>query len=243
LARLPAEERRAWQTFWGKVTTLAARDPAELFARARDHVARQEWKTAAECYAQGLELEEPADGGEVWFEYAAVQLLSGDRPGYRRTCTLMLDRGQKTPRLRPYLVARACTLAPDSSDDPERPAQLSRESAREAETTFLSPTESLTEQGALAMRAGRFQYAFWPLEVSLRTDGRPGRAVLNWLWLALYYKKLGKAEEARRWLDKATGWLDQQEGRMPVYTMFLGLQRHDWLEAHALRLEVETLLR
>src|SRR5262249_27638377 len=154
----------------------------------------------------------------------------GDRPGYRRTCVLMLDRGQKSPRLRPYLVARACTLAPDSSDDPERPAQLSRAELREAETTSLLPlADSLTEQGALEIRAGRFHFALRPLEVSLRLDGRPDPAVRNWLWLALVYQKLGKAEEARRWLDMATGWLDQQEGRMPVHTVFLGLRRHDWL--------------
>src|SRR5262249_32158269 len=162
--RLPAEEQRAWQTFWGKVTTLAARDPAELFARARDHVARQEWKTAAECYAQGLELEEPSDGGEGWFEYAAVQLLSGDRPGYRRTCALMLDRGQKAPGLRPYLVARACTLAPDSSDDPDRPVLLSNAELQGALTTFWSRTE----QGALQVRVGHFSSAVLLLEYSLR---------------------------------------------------------------------------
>jgi tetratricopeptide (TPR) repeat protein len=242
LARLPAEEQRTWQAFWGKVTALAARDPAELFSRARDHIARQEWKAAAECYAQGLELEEPSDGGEVWFELAAVQLLSGDRPGYRRTCALMLDRGQKTPRLRSYLVARACTLAPDSSDDPERAAQQFRGEFGAA-TTILSLNESFTEQGALEIRAGRLHRAVFPLEENLRVDGRPGRAVLNWLWLALAYQKLGKAEEARWWLDKATGWLDQQEGRMPVNTNFLGMHRHNWLEAHVLRQEVETLPR
>ena len=102
---------------------------------------------------------------------------------------------------------------------------------------------TLTEQGALEIRAGRPQLALRPLEVSLRLDGRPGRAVLNWLWLAFVYQKLGMVEEARRWLDKATGWLDQQEGRMPSDTNFLGLRRHDWLEAHALRQEAGTLLR
>jgi hypothetical protein len=136
-------------------------------------------------------------------------------------------------------------LAPDSSDDPERPAQLSRAELRGAETTFLSPAKSLTEQGALEIRAGRFQRAFRPLEDSLRIDGRPGQAVPNWLWLALAYQNVGKAEEARRWLDKATGWLDQQERRMPVTRtqFFLGLHRHNWLEAHVLRQEAETLLR
>jgi hypothetical protein len=150
----------------------------------------------------------------------------------------MLDRGQKTP-LRPYLVARACTLAPDSSDDPDRPALLSLAELRGAETTFWSRTE----QGALQVRVGHFSSAVLLLEYSLRADGRPGRAMLNWLWLALAYQKLGKAEEARRWLNKATGWLDQQEGRMPVDTPILGLHRHNWLEAHVLRQEAETLLR
>src|SRR5262249_51196344 len=91
--------------------------------------------------------------------------------------------------------------------------------------------------------AGRCQIAVGPLELSLRVDGRPGRAVLNWLWLALAYQKRGKAEEALRWLDKATGWLDQQEGRMPLDTSFLGVDRHHWLAAHVLRKEAKTLLR
>jgi Flp pilus assembly protein TadD len=241
LARLPVEERRAWQALWSKVTSLAARDPYALFARARDHIARREWKDVTECYREGLELEEPLDGGEAWFDYAAAQLLSGDRPGYHRTCALMLERGEKTPRLRPYLVARAGTLAPDPSDDLERLHELSRPDLLKAETSFWS----LTEQGAMAIRMGQFQLAVRPLELSLRADGRPGRAVLNWLWLALAYQKLGKDEEARRWLDMATGWLDQQEGRMPEDTSYsnLGLHRHNWIEAHVLRHEAEALLR
>jgi hypothetical protein len=238
LARLPIEERRAWQALWSKVTTLAARHPFALFARARDHIARREWKQVVECYREGLALEEPWDGGDAWFDYAAAQLLSGDRPGYRRTCALMLDRGEKTPRLRPYLIARAWTLAPDPSDDLERLYELSLPDRQKAETFW-----SRTEQGALAIRMGQFQSAVRPLELSLRADSRPGRAVLNWLWLALASQKLGKDEDARRWLAMATGWLDQQEGRMPLDNLYTGLHRHNWLEAHVLRLEAETLLR
>jgi hypothetical protein len=54
---------------------------------------------------------------------------------------------------------------------------------------------------------------------------------------------MGNAVEARRWLDKAAGWLDQQGGRMPLETSSLGLHPHNWLEAHVLRQEAETLLR
>src|SRR5262249_19787320 len=110
LARLPADERKAWQALWAKIGALAARDPAAKLDQARAHVAWREWKQAAQCYAEGMELE-PTDKGEIWFEYAASQLLAGDRPGYRRTCAHMLDLCQKKPEMRPYLVARACTLA------------------------------------------------------------------------------------------------------------------------------------
>jgi tetratricopeptide (TPR) repeat protein len=75
LARLPTDERRAWQAFWAKVATLAARDPAAKFDQARAHVARREWKKAVKCYAEGMELE-PTDNGDLWFEYAAY-LFSG----------------------------------------------------------------------------------------------------------------------------------------------------------------------
>src|SRR5262245_60648267 len=37
----------------------------------------------------------------------------------------------------------------------------------------------------------------------------PGRALVNWLWLALANQRLGKPEEARRWPNKARVWLDQ----------------------------------
>jgi serine/threonine-protein kinase len=234
LARFPLEEQRAWQTFWAKVTALAARDPVALFDRARAHVARCEWGKAAACYTEGFELE-PTEG-DLWFEYAAVQLLAKDRAGYRRTCAHLLDRCQ-AKQIRPYVAARACTLGADSQGATDLPSQLSREELQQNATAFWS----LTEQGALHVRARRFQQAIPLLERSLAINGRPGRAVLNWLWLAVAYGRLGQAEEARRWLARATGWLDQQGDWMPRETLIMGLHRHDWLEAHILRREAELL--
>jgi tetratricopeptide (TPR) repeat protein len=238
LAQLPLEEQRTWQMFWAKVTALAARDPIAWFDRARAHVSRREWKQAAACYAEGFELE-PTDNGELWFEYAASQLLAKDRPGYRRTCAHMLARGRATPPMRPYLVARACTLAPGSADDPAKPGRLcSAELARNRDAFW-----SLTEQGALEVRADRFQGAVLLLDRSLAADGRPGRAVLNWLWLAVAYQKWGQTDEARHWLGKAAAWLDQQGGLMLVETAEMGCHRHNWLEANVLRQEAEALLQ
>jgi serine/threonine-protein kinase len=237
LNKLPADERRDWQAFWEKVAALAARDPAEKLAQARAHVARLEWKQAAKCYAEAMELD-PTESGSLWFEYAASQLLAEDRSGYRRSCAHILARCQPSGPMRPYLVARACTLAPDSTGDPALPLRLSTNELLDNEPQFWA----LTEQAALRVRVNRPKDAVPYLERSLVADSRPGRMVLNWLWLALAYQQTGRPVEARRWLDKAANWLDQQNGRMPPETSTTGLHLHNWLEAHALRREAEALL-
>jgi tetratricopeptide (TPR) repeat protein len=238
LEKLPADERRDWQALWEKAAALAARDPVELTRRAREHVGRREWAEAAECYGAALELE-PTDDGDLWYEYAASQLLAGDRAGYRRACAHMLARCQPAGPIRPYLVARACTLAPDSADDPALPGRLSADDLSGSNNAFWS----LTEQAALAFRAGRCPEAIPLLERSLTADGLPGRTVLNWLWLALAYQKMGKSEEARRWLDRAADWLDQQGDQMPLVASLTGCDRHNWLEAQVLLQEADALLR
>ena len=82
------------------------------------------------------------------------------------------------------------------------------------------------------------------VEQSLKAEATPGRAVVNWLWLALAHHRLGKAEEAQRWLRKAQAWLDQYRDGMPTRAeQELGLHFHNWLEAHVLRREAEALIR
>ena len=103
---------------------------------------------------------------------------------------------------------------------------------------------SLAEQGAFAYRAGRFHESVPLFEQSLRANSKPGTAVLNWLWLALANHRLGKAEDARRWLDKAQAWLDRYADGMPAGAdEALGLHFHNWLEAHALRRGAEALIQ
>src|SRR5262249_54564017 len=155
------------------------------FRQARAHVGRTEWKDAAKCYAEGMELA-PTDDGGIWFEYAASQLLAGDPAGYRRSCAHMLARCQPAGPMRPYLVARACPLAPDSTDDAAQPLRLAQKELDRNADEFWS----LTELGALYVRTGRPKDAVPQLEWSLVADGKPGRAVLNWLWLALASQKL-----------------------------------------------------
>ena len=206
----------------------AAGDTALSVGPARAHAARGEWVRAAARYARLLRSK-PTDDGEVWFEYAAVQLLAGDPDGYRRTCAHMIARRPQTPGMRAYHVARACTLA---AGDPTRVGQLSANELRQNGTEFWS----LTEQAALHYRAGRFAAAVPLLEQSLRVEPRPGAVVVNRLWLALANRQLGRADAAG-WAARAIGWLDSQGRIMPADSESLGLHLHNWLEAQVLRRE------
>jgi tetratricopeptide (TPR) repeat protein len=199
--------------------------------------ARRDWARAADCYKRADERG-PTEDGYFWFEHAALLLLSGDRPGYAKACAHMVERCGKPGGPRSYHMARACTLAPDAVSDASLPARLAERELQDNAREYWS----LTEQGALAYRAGRYQEAVPLFEQSLRADPRPGRAVVNWLWLALADQRLGKPEEAQRWLGQAQAWLDQYADVMP-YSVEPFLRLHTWLEAHVLRREAEALIQ
>jgi serine/threonine-protein kinase len=236
LAKLPAAEREQWQRLWADVAAHVAADP---LGQGRAHAARREWAQAADGYARALK-HGPTDDGHFWFEYAALLLLSGDRPGYVKACAHLVDRCGKDKGPRSYHVARACTLAPDAVANMSLPGRLAEKELQASARAFWS----LTEQGALACRAGRFQQSVPLFEQSLRANSQPGAAVVNWLWLALANQRLGKSEEARGWLNKAQAWLDQFGEGMPAGAEAeLGLHFHNWLEAHVLRREAEALIQ
>lgn len=236
LAKLPAEEQRVWQALWKDVAALAERDPAAKFKQAQAHADRQEWKQAARCYAEAMDLES-TDDADIWFEYAASQLLAGDRAGHRRACEHMLSQCQPKGPMRPYLVARAWTLAPVSEIQMKH-LYVAESEVNRNQAEFLAATQL----GAMMFRKDYTKLAVRTLESGLVSEGRPGRAVSNWLWLALCHHKMARTSEARRRLAKATDWLDQQGGRMPLDPDTTGANRHNWLEAHVLRREVEMLL-
>jgi tetratricopeptide (TPR) repeat protein len=213
---------------------MRAADPLE---KAWEHASRREWERAADGYARAL-TRGPTDDGHFWFEFAALLLLSGDRPSYAKACARMIETCKKAGGPRAYHVARACTLASDAVADPSLPGGLAETELKNNARQFWS----LTEQGALAYRAGRFQDSVPLFEQSLKANSKPGAAVLNWLWLALANQRLGKADEARRWLGEAQAWLDQFSDGMPRAEEDSGLHLHNWLEAHVLRREAEALL-
>jgi serine/threonine-protein kinase len=236
LAKLSEAERKEWQALWTAVKPPPPKDLLGALKLARAHVDHQEWPKAADAYAQVLKETASLDS-EAWFEYAAVQLLCSDRDGYGRTCQFMLDAGKKN-KLRGYLVARACTLALEPAVEISDVAKLVGKELTTSGKNFWS----LTEQGALCCRAKQFEEALPLFHASLRAEPKLGAAVLNWLWLALVHHHLGDPDEARTWLTKAAVWLDERGNDLPSYADAMGLHRHNWLEAHILRREVEALI-
>ena len=207
---------------------------------ARGHAARREWGKAAAVYAVALERHGGTFDGHAAFEYACVLLLTDDVDGYRKVCGSLLERCAKGGSgIRPYHLARVWTLAPGAPGDLQRVENLARGELQGSAAQFWS----LTEQGALHDRAVRFVEAVPLFEQSLKANPKPGAAVLNWLWLALAQQRLGKSEEARKWLNTVGTWLEQFPQGKPVgEEQTLGLDLHNWLEAHVLRKEAESLL-
>jgi tetratricopeptide (TPR) repeat protein len=239
LARLGVDERRRWAAFWENLNRLGAGEFPTLGSAQLDAM-KQKWESAAERYTV-LAITRPSDLGQSWFEVAAAQLLAGDEKAFRQSCARLAARVPSTVGVRWYHIARTCTLAPDSGVDI---AKVSQMSATELESKVNEAQFwSLTERGALLLRAGKSREAVPLFQQSLEADKRPGRQLLNWLWLSLAHQKLGQTDEARRWLDKASKWLDQFGGKMPKSPEAPGLELHNWLEAFVLRREAEALLR
>jgi hypothetical protein len=76
---------------------------------------RGNWAEAAAGYARTFSRTK-LNNGEPGFEYAAVTLLAGDVAAYRKICEDLIER-PGTQQIRPFHVARACTLAPNSVKD------------------------------------------------------------------------------------------------------------------------------
>jgi tetratricopeptide (TPR) repeat protein len=235
LAKLPADERESWRLFWDEVETLRAADPTE---QGRTYAAHRQWTQAADAYARALKRG-PTDDGHFWYEYAAVLLLSGDRPGYARACAHMVETCGKPGGPRAYHVARACTLASGAVPDMSLPRRLAEKELKDRGAEFFA----MTEEGALRYRAGQYQDAIPFLKKSLQVEPKLGRAVLNFLWIAMAEQRLGHTEEARRWLNNATKWLSQLDNGIPSRADELELHLHNWLEAQVLCREAEALIR
>jgi tetratricopeptide (TPR) repeat protein len=213
--------------------------PAALLEQARDLARRREWRLAAQAYGRIINRPLPDSWGHVAFEYAAVLLLSGDVAGYKNVCAQLVERSGKDG-VRPYHVARACSLAPGSVTPPERPGELAAPELKAAGPVYWS----LWLQGALSYRTGRYAEALEFLQKSqndrtITLDAAAGTR----LWLALTYQRMNQPEMAQRAFEQADSWLKTfPAGLPPDAEKRLRLHLHNWLEVHVLQVEAKQLL-
>jgi WD40 repeat protein/serine/threonine protein kinase len=194
----------------------------------------REWGPAAADYARVIDscplprLPAPTDEA---FEYACLLLLKGDEAGYRRFCRQLAERaGPEPDPFLSFVLARSCGLAPDGAADPTQAVAWAEKMIRAGG----KPAWYVHALGLAHYRAGAWDQARQRFEESDKS--RWGDAtVVNWLGLALVCQRTGRVDEAHRWLEKASGWLDKAGPE--------SLPAPDRLEAEVLRLEAEALVK
>jgi uncharacterized protein HemY len=128
------------------------------------------------------------------------------------------------------MVARLCALAPDTVPDATRLVQIAERAVR-AEPL----PHHLHTLGLAHYRAGQFDEAIRQLHKSVA--GRWSANAANWLVLAMAHRRLGHADEAQKWFDRAVRWVDDAG-----VNALRSLHPHDSLAYLALRREAETQL-
>ncbi len=140
-------------------------------------------------------VEESPDNPSSWHRLAGVLILAGDKEGYRRACTSVIERFGKSDPTDSH-VARVCVLMPDAIADPQVPLRFARSAAKPSTGGLNVYVLALA-----CLRAGQPEEAIRDAEQSIKIDPKWHAVALNRLVIALAHAKLGHAEEARRWLE------------------------------------------
>ena len=141
---------------------------------------------------QCQECKEPHE--EAWYSRAMLHLRDGNRDGYRSMCAEALECFGAGSTW-------TCTLSPESGADPDRIVSLAEDLLARSSRDHWH----VNQLGAALYRAGRFEAAVARLTEAAELSCHPYRTNLlyTWSYLAMAHHRLGHAEEARRWLDRA----------------------------------------
>jgi hypothetical protein len=159
----------------------------------------------ADYFARDVQ-DKPADVAAL-SRAALARLAAGDRAGYGRLGTAICDAFLRSGDANEVNhAAWACALGPDALAD-YGPLLRALEKA-------IGPkpdANQLNTLGALLYRAGRYEEAVKRLEEAIARRDKVG-TVHDWLFLALAHQRLGHADEARKWLDRAVRALGKDTG-------------------------------
>jgi WD40 repeat protein/tetratricopeptide (TPR) repeat protein len=227
--------------------------PGGWVGRAFARAALHQWDRAERDYARAQEM----GGVPAVFahQHALVRLAVKDLSGFRKICGRLLEAGGPSPIPDTALwAAWTGALLPDTGVAPARLVQL----AERAAAPLPRNRDSLLVRGAVLYRAGKWEEAIGPLEAAVTAPqgarAPPPRSV-RWnpeafddtgyelLFLAMAHQRLGHAEEACRWLDRAARWMERaplpktkEGGDNPLYSW------NQRLPHEVLRREAEALL-
>jgi WD40 repeat protein/serine/threonine protein kinase/Tfp pilus assembly protein PilF len=234
-----------------RVARLRPNDRGLWSARTRYHAWHGRWADAVADSARLLAIEPGAPPHAEMKDYqhlthACLQVLAGDREGYRRLCRQEAVRlGQETDSLQLHLVDRVCALAPGALDDPQLAVRIGKLARTRSSAVDRNLSAVLRYGlGAACYRAGLYDEAVNNCRVS--TDQYPdwSGTCLNWPVLALAHHQLGQSEDARRWLDKVAAFVsEKRHGRAADDGNPLPrLHAVNWLELQVLLKEAEGVL-
>jgi WD40 repeat protein/Tfp pilus assembly protein PilF len=221
-------EQRLWEKAaadYGKAIELNPNDADFWAGRGRAHAELGQWDKAAEDF--GKAISHGREDGVTFRDQALARLGAGDLAGYKQVCGRMVKRVGGSPATA-QVVGWTCSLVPDALPDLKPLVQP-------AERALAANTESLAHHNTVALlryRTGQLQPARQQLEKvqELRT---PVHAPFDWLLLAMTEQRLGRADEAKKWLARA---VEGQETAGPQTWQ-------ERLELGVLRKEAEALVK
>ena len=182
-----------------KATELDPREPAYWDTRGSLYAQLDRWEEAAADFEQAATLKPKS----LLYSYqlALLQLQHGDRAGYRKTCSRMLEHFDPSALNAAYMNVCTCVLAPNAVDDWTTPLDLAERAHGELGIKY----ETLTLRGAVLYRAGRYKEAAQRLseaEAIFKPRVR-GASAYNALFQAMASFRLGHTAEAAIWLERA----------------------------------------
>jgi tetratricopeptide (TPR) repeat protein len=236
----PSDDRAIYVAIYTLVLEINPRATWASMRRGECYSALAQWDKAAADYAHVLGPETP---DETCFQLACTRLLAGDTKGYQQLCQQVRERvGAARQPLSPYVASRIGMLSPQGGIEP---AQLLRW-GEQAVADQPKCEWFLHTLGTAHYRAGEFDQAIRRCRESLQVAPNWGGNMLNWLVLALAHQRLGHADEARQWFNKAIQWRKERALQGKDNGEFLSPPGHhpsDWLEFNVLLRETQARMK
>jgi WD40 repeat protein/tetratricopeptide (TPR) repeat protein/tRNA A-37 threonylcarbamoyl transferase component Bud32 len=207
--------------------TQRGADAAFLLRRAEEHARQGRWEKAADAFA-AASARGPIPAA-TWQAYLLVRLRLGDLDNYRRLCAKLVQAVPPEAHLA-NAVAWMCALGPDAV--PDFQPLLRRVETAAAQVPAAAKHDVLNTVGALLYRAGRYQDAIDRLQEGIAAN--KGQGVFeDFAFLAMAMQRLGRTEEAKRWLEQVRAQKRTEEDKQFWHNLRVDL----------LRQEVETVVQ